>query len=119
MLLKILNNKCPNRNRGSIFEEKNIYFNFRRPRMNKRCNECELKYSPEPGFFFGAMYVSYGLTVLQGIITFLIARLFFEKMFDPRIIGIIAVVLVLLSSFNMRISRILWIYLIRKTQTRN
>ena len=117
VLLKILNNRCPNCQRGSIFKEGNIYFNFRRPNMNEDCNKCGLKYSPEPGFFYGAMYVSYVLTVLQGIITFLISNLFFEKMFDPRIIGIIAVVMVLLSSFNMRISRILWIYLFRKTKS--
>ena len=111
MLKDILSNKCPHCGKGRIFKETNIYFNFRRPQMYGQCPNCGFNYNKEPGFFFGAMYVSYGLTVAQGIATFLIASPFFEERFDLGIVGVIAVVLVLLSSFNMRISRILWIYL--------
>ncbi len=31
--------------------------------MHSHCSNCNLKYEKEPGFFYGAMYVSYGLTV--------------------------------------------------------
>ncbi len=82
--------------------------------MNNRCSNCGFNYQKEPGFFFGAMYVSYGLAVAQGILTYLIASQFFSERFDLRIIWIIALVLILLSSFNMRISRILWIYLFKE-----
>ncbi|WP_420322229.1 DUF983 domain-containing protein [Flagellimonas sp.] len=114
MIKNILTNKCPKCSKGKIFKESNIYFNFNRPKMHENCPNCGFKYQKEPGFFFGAMYVSYGLTVAQGITTFLIASPFFEERFDLRIIAIIALVLVLLSSFNMRISRILWIYFFKK-----
>ena len=114
MLKNILTNKCPSCGKGMIFKETNIYFNFRRPQMHSQCPYCDFKYNEEPGFFFGAMYVSYGLTVAQGIATFLIASPFFEERFDLGIVGVIAVVLILLSSFNMRLSRILWIYLFKE-----
>ncbi|MEX0288378.1 MAG: DUF983 domain-containing protein [Flavobacteriaceae bacterium] len=81
--------------------------------MNEHCYACGFKFNKEPGFFFGAMYVSYVLTVAQAIFTYVIASFFFEERFDLRIIGIIAFVLVLLSSFNTRISRIIWIYIFR------
>ncbi len=111
MIKNILTNKCPNCGKGKIFNETNIYLNFRRPKMNNRCPNCGFNFQKEPGFFFGAMYVSYGLAVAQGILTYFIANPFFEERFDVRIVGIIATVLILLSSFNMRIARIIWLYL--------
>ncbi len=113
MLYHILTNKCPNCKEGKIFRENNIYFNFFRPKMNENCPECGIGYHKEPGFFIGAMYISYGLTVAQGIITYFIASFFFAERFDLRIIGIIALVIILLSSFNMRMARILWLYLFK------
>ncbi len=114
MIKNILTNKCPNCGEGKIFKNSNIYFNFRKAEMNESCPKCGFKNRKEPGFFYGAMYVSYGLTVGQGILTYLIASLFFSERFDLRIIWVIALVLILLSSFNMRISRILWIYLFKE-----
>ncbi|UJH66387.1 DUF983 domain-containing protein [Allomuricauda sp. SCSIO 65647] len=113
MIKNILTNKCPRCGKGRIFKNPNIYFNFGKPEMNESCPKCGFKNHKEPGFFYGAMYVSYGLTVGQGIMTFLVASPFFAERFDLRIIGVIALVLILLSSFNMRISRILWLYLFK------
>lgn len=31
--------------------------------MNKYCPKCEVDLEPEPGFYFGAMFISYGITV--------------------------------------------------------
>ena len=113
MLLNIFNNKCPKCNEGKIYDEKRIFFNFKRPNMNRECTNCHFSYHKEPGFFYGAMYVSYGLTVAQGIITYIISSVFFDKAFDPRIIWIIAAVLIVLSTYNMRLSRIIWIYMFK------
>ena len=113
ILLNILQNKCPNCKKGKVYNESRIAFNFNRPKMNNFCPNCKFTYHKEPGFFYGAMYVSYVLTVAQGIATYIISSLFFEQDFDPRIIGIIAIVLIILSTYNMRLSRIIWIYLFR------
>jgi hypothetical protein len=112
-IIEILNNKCPNCLQGNIYNERSIIFNFKKPNMNSHCPNCSFSYNKEPGFFFGALYVSYGLTVAQGILTYIVASFFFERDFDPRIIAIIAFVLIILSTFNMRISRIIWIYLFK------
>ncbi|UQD55102.1 DUF983 domain-containing protein [Flavobacterium sp. K5-23] len=112
-LVHILSNDCPHCLKGKVFNEKNIFLKFGFPNMNSNCSHCNYKFEKEPGYFFGAMYVNYGLTVAQAIGTYLIAQLFFEVTFDLRIIAIIAIVIVAMSSFNIRLSRLLWIYMFK------
>lgn len=81
--------------------------------MNEYCTHCNNKFQKEPGYFFGAMYINYGLSVAQGIATYVIAHFFFEKTFDLRMIPIIMVVMLALSTFNIRFSRLLWIYMFK------
>ncbi|MFV8354255.1 hypothetical protein [Flavobacterium sp. XS2P14] len=56
--------------------------------------------------FFGAMNIDYGLTVAQGIATYVIAKFFFKETFDLRIIPIIAMVIFAMASTNIRLSRL-------------
>ncbi|MBZ4044477.1 DUF983 domain-containing protein [Flavobacterium hibisci] len=112
-LVHILKNECPHCHKGKVFKDKNIFLNFGFPKMNESCSHCNYKFQKEPGFFFGAMYVNYGLTVAQGIATYCIAQFFFENTFDLRIIPIIAVVIILFTSFNLRFSRLAWIYMFK------
>ena len=81
--------------------------------MNQYCPHCQFKFEKEPGFFFGAMYVNYGLTVAQAIATYVIAQQFFAERFDLRIIAIISIVIIAMASFNIRLSRLLWIYMFK------
>lgn len=112
---KILTNKCPNCGEGHIYSDKNIYFNFSNNKMHKECSECGYKFEKEPGFFFGAMYISYALSIAESVGVFIISQLFFESAFDIKMILWIVFTLIVLSSFNMRIARIIWIYLMQKT----
>lgn len=116
-LLHLLNNECPNCHKGKVFKDKNIFLTIGFPSMNEYCSHCHFKFEKEPGYFFGAMYVNYGLTVAQGILTYFIARPFFSETFDLRIIPIIIVTIVALCSFNIRFSRLLWIYMFRNYTT--
>ncbi|UFH47640.1 DUF983 domain-containing protein [Flavobacterium galactosidilyticum] len=113
IITHILNNHCPNCHEGKVFNEKNIFFMFGFPTMNKSCSHCKFKFEKEPGFFFGAMYISYGLTVAQSIATYVIAQFFFDKTFDLRIIAIIGIVILALASLNIRLSRLIWIYIFK------
>ncbi|MDI5886605.1 MAG: DUF983 domain-containing protein [Flavobacterium sp.] len=112
-IVHILNNDCPHCLKGKVFNEKNIFLNIGFPKMNQYCSNCQFKFEKEPGYFFGAMYVNYGLTVAQGIATYAVAQFFFTENFDLRIIPIIAVVIIAMSSFNIRFSRLLWIYMFK------
>ena len=114
MIRNILESKCPNCNQGHIYNRKGWYFKLGKPEMNKKCNHCGYSFEKEPGFFFGAMYVSYALGIIEALLTYAIGRLFYDAMFDLRIVIWIALVLIALSSFNMRLSRTIWIYLFKR-----
>ncbi|MEO9478460.1 MAG: DUF983 domain-containing protein [Maribacter dokdonensis] len=81
--------------------------------MNERCSECNFKFEKETGFFFGAMFVSYALAVAQMIIS-LVLFWYFVDLSPLRVFTIIALVTVLLSTFNFRLSRSIWIHLFYK-----
>lgn len=53
-----------------MFVEKNP-FRFSFGKMNDGCSVCGLSFNPEPGFYYGAMYVSYGVTIFVSLINFL------------------------------------------------
>ncbi len=57
----ILRQRCPRCRVGSIFRY-SIFRGF--PKMHERCPVCDLKFDREPGYFLGAMYVSYGLGIV-------------------------------------------------------
>lgn len=77
-------------------------------KMHEKCSHCGLKYQIEPSFFYGAMYVSYGLNVAVGIATFIITYLFFGADIQTSFISIIAA-LILLFPIVLRWSRNIYI----------
>jgi len=62
----------------------------------------------EPAFYFGALYVSYAITVAVCIITFIISKLLIGL---PSLtsFAIVFIALILFVPINLRLSRILWI----------
>jgi uncharacterized protein (DUF983 family) len=60
--LAIIKSKCPQCQSGKMFNYP--FYNLKKfMEMDTNCKVCGLKYEVEPGFFWGAMYVSYALTV--------------------------------------------------------
>ncbi|WP_239021980.1 DUF983 domain-containing protein [Pontimicrobium aquaticum] len=81
--------------------------------MNERCGNCNYKFEKETGFFFGAMFVSYALAVAQMVVSLVLFWYFFD-LSPLRVFFIITVIAVLLSTFNFRLSRSIWIHLFYK-----
>ena len=107
----MLEGKCPKCEKGKIFSRKGNVFAFRLPQMHERCPSCGYKFEREPGYFLGAMYVSYGLTVAEMLVVFL--SIFWWMPLWPLYI-IMLTVLLFSSLFNYRLSRIIWIHLFWK-----
>ncbi|MEN9394162.1 MAG: hypothetical protein RL362_383 [Bacteroidota bacterium] len=62
-LLATLSFKCPSCREASLYENPKLY-TFHRLSVNKKnCSHCGVDLQPEPGFYFGAAYVSWALTV--------------------------------------------------------
>lgn len=100
--------KCPKCHQGNIFEQKGNIFLFRIPKMNERCSECNYRFDKEPGYFFGAMYLSYALAILELFVVFFVT---FWLLPLGWFFGCILGVLVLMSFFNYRLSREIWVNL--------
>jgi len=66
-LSAILQGKCPHCREGRIF--KYSVWNIRFAEMNPTCPHCGVSFTPEPGFYIGAMYVSYAFNIVL-LITF-------------------------------------------------
>src|ERR1041385_5728935 len=60
----MLQQLCPRCRMGRIFRD-SIFRVYRWPKMYERCPVCDLKFEREPGYFLGAMYISYGLGVVS------------------------------------------------------
>ncbi len=58
----IFNIHCPSCREGKMFEGSAYTFKMNAFDMNKFCPKCKQNLEPEPGFYFGSMFISYGLT---------------------------------------------------------
>ncbi|UGU16923.1 DUF983 domain-containing protein [Sinomicrobium kalidii] len=112
-ILNIIRGKCPNCEKGDIFDTRGNPFLFRMPRMHPKCKNCRYTFSREPGYFFGAMYVSYALTIAEMIVILLFVK-FLLGLGNLPAFFIIAFTAVVSSTFNFRMSRTIWIYMFRK-----
>ena len=105
----IRHNKCPRCQEGDFFV-KSAGFRFKdNLKTHESCSNCGLKYMIEPSFFYGAMYVSYAITVAMAVAVFVICHLLSLSLVTSLIS--ILVVLILSNPFVMRISRLLYINL--------
>ena len=107
-LYSIINQKCPRCHEGELFEDRNPYHLSKIFAMPNECSECGQVYQLEPSFYYGAMYVNYGLTVGLGIAVFLIMALIGDWELHEYLIAIIAA-LVVTTPFTFRLGRAVWI----------
>jgi len=109
MVSAILHEKCPHCGQGHVFQKQSNPFKM--PVMNERCSECNYKFDREPGYFLGAMYISYGIAVFLGILTYLVLHFVFPA--TPLIYIPVSIVLVILIAArkNYKLSRIIYIHM--------
>jgi uncharacterized protein (DUF983 family) len=111
--LSVLQNKCPRCRHGKLFEGGTSWRLGKNLKMHKNCPVCGQPTEIEVGFYYGTGYVSYGLTVLLSLASFLAwyatigmsvddNRFFYWLIFN-------AVVLIVLQPYLMRLSRTFWL----------
>ena len=89
-LNSILTGTCPKCQNESMYLDQNVLHLGKILKMHENCSHCGLKYQIEPSFFYGAMYVSYGLNVGIGIAAFIISFLIFGSSLKVAFIAIVA-----------------------------
>ena len=107
MAADILRQRCPRCRVGRIFRT-SVFLGF--PKMYERCAACGLRFEREPGYFLGAMYISYILGV--AIIVAIAAMIWAVTGWWVAKSTLWAIVLFLpLAPAITYFSRVLWIYL--------
>jgi uncharacterized protein (DUF983 family) len=106
-LYSVFNNKCPQCQEGRFFKHA-CTLNFKKNLSTlETCDSCGLRYMIEPSFFYGAMYVSYAITVALAVAIFIIGYSLGLGLIGS--FAAIVVILVSLTPVTMRISRLLYI----------
>lgn len=109
LVYAILKEKCPHCGKGEVFEKKTYFLQL--PVMKKKCETCDYHFDREPGYFIGAMYVSYGLAVLEALITFLICFYFFPGLSALGLALSLVLIIAIFSMKNYKLSRIIYMHL--------
>lgn len=106
-LYSILHSKCPNCLKGNMFLTKNPYSFSNIDKMPEKCPVCEQKFFPEPGFYYGAMYVSYALTIALSVAVF-VAMIALWKFDMLWYLSINSSIIIILFPPIFRTSRVIW-----------
>lgn len=107
-LYSIFTGKCPKCHEESMYENPNMFMLNDTLKIREKCSKCHTKYRMEPSFFFGSMYVSYGVGIAFSVAAFVISFLILGSSLTTAFIAII-VTLVVFMPFIMRVSRNIWI----------
>ncbi len=103
------NMTCPRCRTGKLFETST--FSFEKPFfMGKACPKCKQKYFLEPGFYYGAMFISY---IIWGwfCLFFMGGLLIFLKFSITTSFLLLFLITAILYVWLFRFSRSIWIHI--------
>ena len=99
-LTAMLKLRCPRCCTGHVFR--------RMFQMHTHCPDCDLVFEREPGYFLGAMYISYFLSLLV-----VVPPYFVLTMLDvdfATVIALLVVQLIILSPLLFQYARVVWLH---------
>lgn len=100
--------KCPRCHQGDLFLNKSVYQYKGFFDMPKRCPKCGQDFEIETGFYYGAMYSSYAVTVAITVAVFTLVNLL--NIFSLTSFLILdAITLIATMPYVVKISRSIWI----------
>jgi uncharacterized protein (DUF983 family) len=107
--------KCPRCEQGELYETKNPYSIGNMFTMKRNCTQCGVRYEKEAGFFYGAMYISYGINMALFVTATIAWYVFVKGYMDWRVyISLYVLITVLLVPITFRYSRSLWLSIMIK-----
>ena len=100
-LVAIAKQRCPRCLQGRVFA--GVF------RMHVQCPVCGLQFEREPGYFVGAMYLSYGLGIIATALVWLPMVLLGRSLGEVLLAS--GALLIAASPWLFRYARVLWLYL--------
>jgi uncharacterized protein (DUF983 family) len=109
----VLANRCPRCREGQLFTNPNPYRLKTTMRMPEHCPVCGQAFELQTGFYFGTGYVSYFVSVLIIMLTFVLWFLTIGfSLTDNRLfwyLGLVSVFLIITQPIQQRLCRSIWI----------
>ncbi len=109
-LLAVFNHKCPRCRQGNMYKTSALNLS-KYASMHTNCEHCNLKFEVEPGFFYGAMFVSYVISVSFIGMSFISIYWLLNNPSMTVYISIICGVIVLTMPLNFRYARTLMLHI--------
>ncbi|ABG58288.1 hypothetical protein CHU_1011 [Cytophaga hutchinsonii ATCC 33406] len=100
--------RCPKCYQEKMFTYNNMYSWRKSDVMPVTCKCCGQPFTPEPGFYYGAMYMSYALYAALFIPAF-IATILMDLSYEVFYISFVCIAL-LVSPYIFRLSRAVYLY---------
>lgn len=106
-MYSIVNMTCPQCQEGEFFVSS--AYNLKKVgETHVHCPKCNLKYAKEPGFYYGAMYVSYAYGVALFTAIIVLYWLAFRRFDVWNLLMIMGVLSILLAPAFYHSSKIVW-----------
>ncbi|MBK8054581.1 MAG: DUF983 domain-containing protein [Saprospiraceae bacterium] len=103
--------KCPRCQEGDLFIKP---FEFTKPlNMPEKCPVCHQKFEPEPGFYYGAMFLSYIFSAFFFLGIVGVCLIVFKLSLNLSMV-VVLLIASLTYFFFLRMSRSLWINILVK-----
>lgn len=109
----MLQGKCPKCREGNIFPTP-IFSYSKLTEVHHKCPNCQAVLTPEPDFFYGAMYISYGFSVALMVTVFTAINILTDNAPLSTYLITIVVSNVLLLPLMLKYSKVLYLYWLGK-----
>ncbi|HAD11566.1 MAG TPA: DUF983 domain-containing protein [Saprospirales bacterium] len=99
--------KCPRCHEGEMFETGS--WSFKKSfDMYQRCPKCNLNYFPEPGYYYGSMFISYIWLAWVSLLSVMFFH-WYLKLDELLAYALLILVVAINFVYIFRISRLMWI----------
>jgi uncharacterized protein (DUF983 family) len=109
LFTSILGMCCPRCRQGKLFLKRNPYLLKHTLKMPETCPHCQQDFRIEPGFYFGATYVSYALNIALLVAVGVALWILWEPTFWRFTILWLSLA-ISLAPFFARLARSIWIH---------
>lgn len=103
----VLFNKCPRCHKGNFFVTSSA-FSRHFDDMHDHCSNCGLNFTPEPGFYWASMFVSYAFFTIWTLTTFFVVVIWLDVDVNYYLIALIPT-MILLTPYFFRMARRTWL----------
>jgi len=108
MLTSALQLQCPKCRKADLFYFPILKFK-KMYTMKSTCSYCGQNFNLEPGFYYGAMFISYIISSFFMLISFFVIKFAFQ-LSTWRTFGIVLLLVALVYFYIFRFSRSIWIH---------